>query len=386
MEEQKRIAVASKYFRKEVKIKDATLLLGISERQTYRIIARIKKEGAKGAIHGNQGKSCSWKIPDEVEGKIAKLYKSKYLGFNDTHFREKLIEEEGFNEISREKIRQILRENKIEAARKRRPPRYRSRRDRKEMEGMMLQVDGSYDDWLEGRGPHLCLIGGIDDAMNNVPACTFDDKERTAGYFRIFHQIFNKKGLPLSVYSDKHMIFHSPREATIEEQLNNKMPTTQLGRAMKELGITLIPASSPQAKGRIERLWNTFQDRLKSELRLAKARTKEEAQAVLDKFLPEFNKKFSRKAKKDGSAYRSVPKNLDLKYILCFRYKRIVANDNTISLNGKALQIPKIHPRISFAQKRVDVIILPDGKVEILFKHKRIAQFENIKFQLEEAA
>ena len=161
---------------------------------------------------------------------------------------------------------------------------------------MMLQVDGSPHDWLEGRGPELTLVGAIDDATSQVPGALFVEAETSWAYLKLFLGAFKKKGLPQSVYSDRHKIFFTDREPTIEEQLKAKRPRTQVGRALEELGITLIPAGSPQAKGRIERLWGTFQDRLVSELRLEGAKSKAEAQAVLDRYLPRHNRRFAKSA------------------------------------------------------------------------------------------
>ena len=141
----------------------------------------------------------------------------------------------------------------------------------------MLQVDGSPHDWLQGRGPRLCLIGAIDDATSKVMGAFFAQAESSWGYFTLFSEIFREHGLPQSIYTDCHSVFWTDREPTFEEQLINKKPTTEVGRGLEELGVTLILAHSPQAKGRIERLWNTFQDRLVSELRLAKAKTVEQA-------------------------------------------------------------------------------------------------------------
>lgn len=386
IKEQKRIDVMGKVFRGELNMAEAAMVLGISERQAYRVKDNIRLKGAKGAIHGNRGKECSWKLSKDDGNKIARLYREKYKGFNDHHFTEKLVEEEGFKNISREKVRQILRCKGIEPVRKRRYPKHRSRRERKEREGMMLQVDGSTHDWLEGRGPRLCLIGAIDDATGIVTSAFFEDVETTAGYFNLFEDIFLKKGLPMSIYSDRHSIFFTDREPTIEEQLTNKRPTTQFGRAMEELEIRLIPAYSPQAKGRVERLWGTFQDRLISELRLRGAKTKMEAQKILNRFIPDFNRRFSIPPNNTLSAWRPVPDSLNLKHILCCKYKRTVANDNTISFCGTILQIPRISPYRSFARKKVDVFVLPDKTVEIYYQNNKIAQFKNLDITLQEAA
>ena len=156
----------------------------------------------------------------------------------------------------------------------------------------MLQVDGSPHDWLEGRGSYLTLVGAIDDATSQVPGAFFVEAESSWAYLKLFLGVFKKKGLPHSVYSDRHKIFFTDRQPTIEEQLADKRPRTQVGRALEQLGITLIPAGSPQAKGRVERLWGTFQDRLVSELRLEGAKTKQQAQAILDRYLPQHNRRF----------------------------------------------------------------------------------------------
>ena len=169
----------------------------------------------------------------------------------------------------------------------------------------MLQVDGSPHDWLQGRGPRLCLIGAIDDATGKVMGAFFPRPRVHGGISRCSLTIFRQHGLPQSIYSDCHSVFWTDREPTIEEQLINKRPTTEVGRGLEELGVTLILAHSPQAKGRIERLWNTFQDRLVSELRLAKAKTMEQAQAVLERYLPVHNRKFSKPATAEP-AWRKV--------------------------------------------------------------------------------
>ena len=172
MEEQKRVEVIQRVFRRELRMVEAALVLGVCERHSYRIKARIGKEGVKGAIHGNRGRRCSWKLSQKTVKRIVELARGKYRGFNDHHLSEKLGEEEGIK-LSREKVRRILRAQGIASPRKRRPPTHRSRRVRRVSEGMMLQVDGSPHDWLEGRGPYLTLVGAIDDATSQVPGAFF---------------------------------------------------------------------------------------------------------------------------------------------------------------------------------------------------------------------
>jgi hypothetical protein len=182
------------------------------------------------------------------------LARGTYRGFNDHHLTEKLTEAEGIP-VSRETVRQLLRREGLASPRKRRPPRHRARRTRRPTEGMLLQVDGSPHDWLEGRGPTLTLVGAIDDATAQVPGACFVDHQTTGAYVQPFLAIFAKKGLPQAIYADRHSIFWTDREPTREEQLAGRRPRTQVGRALDELGITLIPAGSPQTKGRVERLW-----------------------------------------------------------------------------------------------------------------------------------
>jgi len=289
---------------------------------------------------------------------------------------EKLKEQERID-LSREKVRRILRSYVISSPRKRRSSKHRSRRERRLAEGMMLQVDGSPHEWLEGRAPRLCLIGAIDDATGKVVGAFFTQAESSWGYLRLFSVIFKRHGLPQSIYSDRHSVFWTDREPTLDEQLINKRPLTEVGRALDELGVTLIFAGSPQAKGRIERLWGTFQDRLVSELRLAKVKTAEQAQAVLDRYLPQHNRRFSKPARAEP-AWRKIS-SVRLDQALCFKQQRTVSNDHTVTFDGVIFQIPKTSPHRSYAHKRVDVRVLLDGAVEFFYKTEKIAAFDSKK-------
>jgi len=360
----------------------AAQVLGVSERQAYRIKNKIQKKGVKGAVHGNRGRQCGWKVSEEVVRQVVKLREGKYAGFNDTHFTEKLAEAERIV-VSREKVRRILRQRGIATPRRRRNGKHRKRREPSVSEGLMLQTDGSHHDWLEGRGPRLCLIGAIDDATRKVPAALFRETETTESYFGVFEESFRKKGLCHSVYADRHSIFYTDRELTVPEQLaGQRKPMTELGRAFDELGIVLIPAGSPQAKGRIERLWGTFQDRLVSELRLAKASTLAEAQAVLDWFVPKYNRRFGIKSANGASAWRKLPAGLDLRRVFCWKRKRVVARDNTIAFEGNTLQLPKTKPWYSLAGKTVDVFILRDKTVEVFYRDVKVAVFTGLDVQV----
>lgn len=374
MRDEKRLEIIHRVFRSELTVTQAALVLGLSERQCYRVKARVNQAGAQGVVHGNRGRVCKGKIKEKVVKRIVELAQGKYKGFNDHHLTEKLLEQEKI-ELSREKVRRILRANGIGSPKKRRGIKHRSRRERRASEGMMLQVDGSPHDWLEGRGPRLCLIGAIDDATSTVMGAFFVQAESSWGYFKLFSEIFKQHGLPQSIYTDCHSVFWTDREPTLEEQLINKKPTTEVGRGLEDLGVTLILAHSPQAKGRIERLWNTFQDRLVSELRLAKAKNMEQATVVLERYLPVHNRKFSQPAQAQP-AWRKV-RSLQIEQALCFKQQRTVAKDHTVTFEGTLFQIPKTSPFRSYANRRIDVHVLLDGAVEFFYKTEKIAAFDS---------
>ena len=374
MREQQRVAVIERVFRGELTMAKAAMVLGVSERQSFRIKARIRKEGVRGVIHGNRGRRAPRKLPSKTHQRIVELARGRYRGFNDHHLTEKLTEAEGIL-VSRETVRQLLRREGLASPRKRRPPRHRARRQRRAAEGMLLQVDGSPQDWLEGRGPYLTLVGAIDDATAQVPGACFVDHETTGAYLSRFLHVFTTQGLPQAIYADRHSIFQTDRAPTLEEQLAGQRPRTQVRRALDELGLTLIPAGSPQAKGRVERLWGTFQDRLVSELRLAGATTPAEAQAVLARFLPSYNRRFARPAAEATPAWRGVNRPR-LTHSLCFTYRRVVAKDNTVAFHRVVLPLPKRSPFVSWAHKAVEVHVLLDGAVEIFSQHERLARFD----------
>jgi transposase len=375
MKDEKRLKIIQRVFQGEVTVAQGALVLGVSERQCYRIKARVKKAGAKGVVHGNRGRPCRRKIKESTVRRIVELAGGKYKDFNDHHLTEKLSEEHQIK-LSREKVRRILRAQGMASPHKRRGIKHRSRRERSAAEGMMLQVDGSAHDWLQGRGPRLCLIGAIDDATGKVVGAFFQQAESSWGYFTLFSSIFHQHGLPQSIYSDRHSVFWTDRQPTLEEQLVNKRPTTEVGRGLQELGVTLIFAGSPQAKGRIERLWGTFQDRLVSELRLARAKTLSQAQAVLERYLPVHNRRFSKPARNAEPVWRKIT-SLQIQQALCFKERRTVAKDNTVTFDATIFPIPKLSPFRSHANKRIDVHVLLDGGVEFFYHKEKIAAFDS---------
>jgi transposase len=375
MKELRRLEVLQRIEAKQMTAVQAAEVLGLSLRQTRRIIARYREQGAEGLVHGNRCRPAHNRIKEAERAKIEELAEGKYRDYNDSHFAEELEGEIPGLQVSRSTVRRIRRGKGLGSPRKRRAPRHRSRRERRPQEGMLLQTDGSRHNWLEGRGPWITLIAYIDDATNEVSGAVFREEEDAAGYFIGLQAICRKKGIPAAIYADRHTIFQSPAETNFAQQLANEQPLSQFGRLLKELGIELIEAHSPQAKGRIERLWDTWQDRLVKALREANASNAEEANQVLDKFLPKHNRRFMVKPALPGSTYVPWPKELRMQSFFCFKHQRTVMNDNTISFDGHRLQIPPGPKRRSYAKARVDVWQLLDGRLDIRFQGERLVVF-----------
>jgi transposase len=259
--EQRRLVVLNQVEVGKMTGGEAAEVLGLSLRHARRILAAYRKEGAAALTHGNRGRKPHNALDECLKKRVLELGQSTYAGCNNQHFTELLAEREGIN-LSRSTVRRILLGAGVRSLRKRRPPKHRSRRERYPREGMLLQIDGSRDDWLEGRGPYLTLVGAIDDATGKVPYGLFREQEDAQGYTLLLRQIVEDCGIPEALYHDGHGIFERSKEEpeSLEEQLEGKRRPTQFGRIMEELGIVSITSRSPQAKGRIERLWGTFQD------------------------------------------------------------------------------------------------------------------------------
>jgi len=370
----KRLDIAERVRVGRLGVAEGAELLGVSVRQFYTIRQRIVEEGKAGVVHGLTGRNPVNRLTDDVREKILGLRRGKYQGFNDHHFAEKLREVEKI-QVSRSTVRRILRDEGIASTHKRRPSKHRRRRDRRLQSGQLVLWDGSPHDWLEGRGPWLCLMGAIDDATGEfLPGAHFVEQECGAGYLRVLLGICRDKGVPLSIYMDRHSsLKRNDDHWTIEEELRGVQDPTQVGRAIKELEIEPIFALSPQAKGRVERLWKTLQDRLVSELRLAGARTLQEANAVLERYRLDHNRKFTVAAQDPQPAWRRVRAKLDLVRVCSFRYDATVLNDNTVRIQGQVIDIPP-GPRLrSYAHARAEVCQLLDGSWRVYFKDQVIA-------------
>ena len=371
-QELQRIKVIENVVEGRIKVGEAAELLSLSRRQVQRLRQSYRAGDVAWVRHGNRGKEPANRIDTEVRQKILELARGRYRGFNDTHLTAKLTQVEKVA-VSRATVQRILRAAGLTSPQKRRSPKYRSRRERREQEGVMLQTDGSRHDWLETRGPKLTLLGFIDDATSKVPVAQFQlEGEDTAGYLRITRQVVEQQGIPLSIYRDQHSTFQrNDAHWSVAEQLAGSQALTQLGRCWQELGITSIAARSAQAKGRVERLWRTFQDRLTSELRLAGACTVAQANAVLERFLAEYNQQFAKPAPQAGVAYRKLDARLDLDYIFALRYERVVNPDHTIVVGaGLRVQLPALANHAGYAGKTVEVGQQPNGDIQVYLNRR----------------
>jgi hypothetical protein len=309
-------------------------------------------------------------LPEPVRECILTLARTRYAGFNDHHLCEKLAAFEGLS-LGRETLRRLLRAAGLGSPRKRRAPTHRLRRLARAREGEMLLLDASLHPWLEERGPQLTLLGLLDDATRKVLAAEFFPTEDARGYFRLLHRVLRRHGIPLSLYGDRHSVFvRNDDHWSVEEQLAGKRQPTQFGRALAQLGVTYIAANSPQAKGRIERLWGTFQDRLTSELRLADATELGGANAVLRRFLSDYNRRFGRAPRESETAWRPAPQDLDR--ICCFLHERSVSNDNVVQWGGRRFQIPPQPKRFSFAGAKVQIYESLQGRISIYYANTKL--------------
>ena len=368
--ELQRVSVISACIKGDLACARAAALLCLSVRQIKRLKKRMREAGEAALAHANRGRPSHRRLPDAVRERIVQLSRNTYAGFNDHHLCEKLVEREGFS-LSRETLRRLLRQHGLGSPRKRRAPAHRQRRRRSARLGELVQLDGSPHDWLEGRGPRLTALGMQDDATGKILAAQFFPWETTFGYLCLLRQLLRRFGVPLAFYGDHSGIFVRNDDCwTVEEQLAGKRQPTQFGRALEQLRVTFIAANSPQAKGRVERLWGVLQDRLTSELRLAKAANIDSANTVLRKFIADYNRRFARQPRENATACRAAPDSLDR--ICCFVHERIVSNDNVVQWQGRRFQIPQQARRFSFAGAKVQIYQALDGRVSFYYGDTRL--------------
>jgi transposase len=325
-------------------LKEASRLMRISYRHAKRLKKKLISEGARGLVHGNRGRPSPRALNSELVEKILDLSLSKYANFNDTHFTEKLKEEEGIT-VGRDTVRRLRRTNGIKPKRRRRPKRHFKQRPRKPQEGMMVLWDGSPHRWFGNDTPPCCLMAAIDDATGKLCEAFFIPYECSFGYLKLLEHVVNQYGIPVSIY------------------------------ALKSLGITPIFALTPQAKGRVERLFGVLQDRLIAEMGLLDIKEIEEANTFLEElFIKDYNQRFAIKPETAQRAWRRVAKDVDIERTISFRYQAVVGNDNTVRLGGMLIDIPEGPGQRGYAKARVEARQLLDGSWRVYYKDTLIAQ------------
>lgn len=350
-------------------------LLGISVRQMKRLRRKMTERGAEGLLHGNRGKAAWNKTSSEMLKKVIALVRGRYQGLNDTHLTEKLREKEELK-VSRATVRRALRQAGVAAVRKRGVKRHYKRRERKAQEGSLLLWDGSPHHWFGDQCGEWSLMAAVDDATGKFLYGVFAQQEDAQSYLILLRQIIVENGIPSALYMDRHGIFRRNDDHwTLEEQLAGQQTPTQVTQALLALGIEPIFALSPQAKGRVERLFNTLQDRLVQELRLARIKDPQHATLFLNgPFKTDFNSRFAKPARESQKAWRPLPKALDVDRICSFRYEATVGNDNAVRLSGMILDIPAGPRRRGYAKARVELRQLLDGRWRVYYKNELLLQ------------
>jgi Helix-turn-helix domain len=334
--ETKRLHIIHQALDKRITQEKAAEIVGLSSRQLRRMIKRVREEGDDGISHRSRGRASNRRFPQKVKDKVLKLYQKEYGDFGPTFASEKLLDVHKIK-LSDETRRLWLSEGSIPYE-KRKGRKHRKWRERKPHFGEMVQMDGSHHDWFEGRGAECVLMGYIDDATGTVSG-RFYDYEGTMPAMDSFKRYIKRYGIPQSVYLDKHTTYKSSAKQSIEDELEDIKPMSQFERSLSELGVTVIHANSPQAKGKVERGFRTLQDRLVKEMRLAGVNSIDQANEFLIKYLPTHNAKFKVKAVSEVDVHQPALSLRELIKIFCIREERTLKNDFTIAYNGKLYQI-----------------------------------------------
>ncbi|NTZ16435.1 ISNCY family transposase, partial [Paenibacillus sp. JMULE4] len=367
--ELKKVLVVEKIFDGRMTNKEGAAALGLTERQVIRLKNKYRFGGAQELAHKNRGRKPVHALTDELKERVVELFREKYHGSNNCHFAELLEEHESIC-ISPSSVRRILLDRGIKQSKKRRRSKAHRPRERKPQAGMLWQIDATPYAWLEDRAPSFALHAAIDDATGTVVGAVFRPTECREGYSLVMQQGIKEYGVPLGLYSDRHTIFRSPNEKlTIEQELAGETkPLSHFGKAMADLHIEHIKAITPQAKGRVERLWQTFQDRLVIELRLLGVNTLEEANVVLPSLVQKHNRKFAVKPKKAESAYRKLDPSVNVDHVFTIREYRQLGHGNTLSYNGKIYTFANPYDFRTEARTTVEVRETLSG--EVLVWHK----------------
>src|SRR5208282_1459290 len=366
--ERERLTVMAGVTDQKLTLVQASELMRVCYRQSKRTWKRYQADGDAGLVHRLRGKPSARRKPPALRTQALALYgEERYADFGSTLMAEQLLKEKLV--VDHETLRRWRLAEGTHTVR-RRKQRHRQWREGKPSFGAMVQLDGSHHDWFEGRGPQCVLMVMVDDATNRMRARFFAEETTRASYDAL-EGWGRKHGLPASLYVDRDSIYRCEGVASIAEQMAGKQPQTQFGRAMGQLGIELILANSPQAKGRVERMNGTLQDRLVKALRLAGINDLESANRFLEEtFLREFNRRFERVAASPLDAHRGVPRDLD--EVLSWEEERVVQRDWTVACEGQWYQLDRQHEALSLSGRKVVVRTLRDGQVQLVYRGRKL--------------
>ena len=358
----RRLGVVQAAVQGKISSREGAEALGLSVRQFKRLRRRVCDHGVRGLVHGNRGRPSPRRMAVELRQRVVEFLTGT-VKLNDHHIAD-LLAEAG-QPVSPASVRRVRRDLKLPAKRRRRPPQHRRRRTRVARRGALVLIDGSPFQWFEPQAPAISLLGAIDDATGEILALTFRPTEDLHGYVVMLGQLIRGHGVPLAFYGDRSgILVRNDHHWSLEEELAGRQTPPQFGRMLEDLGVRFIAATSPQAKGRVERLWGTLQDRLAAELRLYGHTTIEAAQAYLAVFLRRHNRQRALAPAETTSAFRRAPRDLD--HILACRYRRTVARDNTVTIPGRWAQIPPGPHRRSWQAARVEVRELLEGRLLVI--------------------
>ncbi len=360
--EMKRLEVMQKLVGRHMKQVEAAEELGVSVRQVKRLVKKYREEGAEGLVSKRRGQPSNNRLAEETRGKALDLLKEKYQGFGPTLAHEKLTEKEGLS-ISDERLRQLMIEEGLWQGKKAAQAAVHQMRERRACFGELVQVDGSPHDWFEGRAPKCTLLAFIDDATGTLGELRFAPSESFLSYCQAIEAYMKRHGKPMALYTDKHGVFRVNQPTAGDSDA-----LTQFGRAMQQLDIQIICAHSPEAKGRVERVFQTLQDRLPKELRLQGISSQDEGNAFLPSFMDDFNRRFAKQPRSTYDAHRPLTAQDDLAHILTWQETRVLSKNLTIQFNKVVYQIQTQRPAYAMRQAPVTVCVDLNETLSILYK------------------
>ena len=360
-----RLEVMQRLKAKRFRQREASQMLRISVRQVKRLYRRYLQSGAKGLLSQKRGKASNHRLSEEVVQQARDLIYEKYADFGPTLAHEKLVEKHKLK-ISDESVRQLMIGEGLWKPKRAKRVEVHQMRERRACFGELVQIDGSDHDWFEGRGARSTLLVYIDDASGQIMELWFVEHESFFGYAQATRHYLERYGRPVAFYSDKHGIFRVNQK----QDLGTSEGITQFGRALQELDIQIVCANSPQAKGRVERANQTLQDRLVKELRLEGISDRESANAYLETFRQDFNRRFARPPRSSHDAHRPLLANDNLEHILSHQETRTLTKNLTLQYDRATYQIQTQRPSYALHNAKVTVCQKPNGEVTILYQNK----------------